>query len=128
LNPCEKSGRLYRGNRCDKIWTDADEEAFMRTAPEHLRLALMLALWTGQRQGDLLRLAWSAYDGTRIRLTQGKTGVRVMVPAGAPLRQALDATRRQSPIILVNIDGKPWAPDGFRLHGARLARKPESRA
>jgi hypothetical protein len=43
LNPCEKGGRLYRGNRCDKIWTDADEEAFMRTAPEHLRLALTLA-------------------------------------------------------------------------------------
>ena len=24
---------------------------------------MMLALWSGQRQGDLLRLPWSAYDG-----------------------------------------------------------------
>jgi integrase len=95
----------------------------MRTAPEHLRLALTLALWTGQRQGDLSRLAWSAYDGTRIRLTQGKTGVRVMVPAGAPLRQALDATRRQSPIILVNIDGKPWASGGFRASWGKACKK-----
>jgi integrase len=123
LNPCEKSGHLYRGNRCDKIWTDADEAAFMRTAPEHLRLALTLALWTGQRQGDLLRLAWSAYDGARIRLTQGKTGVRVIVPAGAPLRQALDATRRQSPIVLVNTDGKPWTPDGFRASWGKACKK-----
>jgi len=123
LSPCEKSGRLYRGNRCDKIWTDADEEAFIRTAPEQLRLALLLALWTGQRQGDLLRLAWSAYDGARIRLTQGKTGVRIVVPAGAPLKQALDATRRQSPIILVNIDGKPWTPDGFRASWGKACKK-----
>jgi hypothetical protein len=34
------------------------------------RTAELLALWTGQRQGDLLRLPWSAYDGARIRLQQ----------------------------------------------------------
>lgn len=59
INPCERGGRLYRGNRVDKIWTDDDEAAFLRTAPAHLRLPLLLALWTGQRQGDLLRLTWS---------------------------------------------------------------------
>jgi integrase len=37
-------------------------------------LPLLLALWTGQRQGDLLRLPWSAYDGEHIRLRQSKTG------------------------------------------------------
>ncbi len=125
LNPCEKSGRLYRGNRCDKIWSGADEEAFLRAAPEHLHLALLLALWTGQRQGDLLRLAWSAYDGARIRLTQGKTGVRVVVPVGAPLKHALDVTKRRSPIILVNTDGKPWTADGFRVSWAKACRKAE---
>jgi integrase len=56
VNPCERGGRLYRGSRVDKIWTDDDEAAFVRTAPVHLRLPLLLALWTGQRQGDLLRL------------------------------------------------------------------------
>jgi hypothetical protein len=47
-------------------------------------------LWTGQRQGDLLRLPWSAYDGTHIRLRQSKTGRRVEIKAGAPLKAALD--------------------------------------
>jgi integrase len=75
---------------------------------------LLLALWTGQRQGDLLRLTWSAYDGETIRLQQSKTGARVSIPVGAPLKLALDATPRQSPIILVNSEGKPWTPDGFR--------------
>jgi hypothetical protein len=62
-NPCEKGGRLYRAMRTDKVWTDADEAAFLASAPPHLHLPLILALWTGQRQGDLLRLSWSAYDG-----------------------------------------------------------------
>jgi len=112
-NPCEKGGRLYHGSRADKIWTVADEEAFLAKAPQHLRLPLLLALWTGQRQGDLLRLPWSAYDGTHIRLRQSKTRTRVVIPVGAPLQAALEATVRQSPIILVNSEGRPWTSDGF---------------
>jgi integrase len=113
-NPCEKGGRLYRGSRADKIWTAADEAAFLERAPQHLHLALLLALWTGQRQGDLLRLPWSAYDGSHLQLRQGKTGARVRIPVGTPLKTALDATARRSPVILVNTDGKPWTEDGFR--------------
>jgi integrase len=113
-NPCEKGGRLYRGSRADKIWTAADETAFLSRAPQHLGLALLLALWTGQRQGDLLRLPWSAYDGTHIRLRQGKTGARVVIPVGAPLKAALDDTPKRSTVILVSSDNKPWTEDGFR--------------
>lgn len=113
VNPCEKGGRLYHASRSDKIWTDADEAAFLAKAPKHLHLALLLAIWTGQRQGDLLRLPWSAYDGEFIRLTQSKTGVRVVIPVGKPLKEALDATLRKSPVVLVTIDGKPWTAGGF---------------
>ena len=114
VNPCERGGRLYRGNRVDKIWTDADEAAFLRTAPAHLRLPLLLALWTGQRQGDLLRLTWSAYDGSHIRLRQSKTGMPVRVKVGAPLKAVLDATPKVSPLILVSTTNKPWTGGGFR--------------
>ena len=80
VNPCERGGRLYRGGgRAEKIWTAADEAAFLERAPAHLHLPLLLALWTGQRQGDLLRLPWSAYDGKHIRLRQSKTGVRLFI-------------------------------------------------
>ena len=107
-NPCEHGGRLYRGGaRVDKIWTDADEAVFLKRAPSHLHLALVLALWTGQRQGDLLRLPWSAYDGTHIRLRQNKTGARVVIRVGAPLKAALDAAPKRSTIMLTNLDGKP---------------------
>ena len=38
-----------------------------------MHLPFMLAIWTAQRQGDLLRLTWTAYDGKWIRLRQSKT-------------------------------------------------------
>jgi integrase len=122
-NPCERGGRLYRGSRIESIWTAADEAAFLATAACHLHLPLLLALWTGQRQGDLLRLPWSAYDGTHIRLRQSKTGRRIVIPVGAPLKAALAAAKRVSPIILVNGAGKPWSPDGFRCSWNKACKK-----
>jgi integrase len=113
-NPCARGGRLYRGSRAESIWTDADEAAFLERAAAHLHLPLLLALWTGQRQGDLLRLPWSAYDGTHIRLRQSKGGARVVIKVGGPLKAALDTTPKRSTIILVNSESKPWSPDGFR--------------
>jgi integrase len=113
-NPCTRGGRLYHGSRAEKVWTDADEAMFLERAPAHLHLALVLALWTGQRQGDLLRLPWSAYDGTHIRLRQSKGGVRVQIRVGAPLKAALDAAPKRSTIILTSITGKPWTSGGFQ--------------
>ena len=58
-NPCERGGRLYVADRRDKIWTEQDIAAVLAVASKEVQLALILALWTGQRQGDLLRLPWS---------------------------------------------------------------------
>ena len=122
-NPCERGGRLYRGTRRDIVWSAADEALFLERAPAQLHLPLLLALWTGQRQGDLLRLPWSAYDGTHIRLRQGKTGARVVIPVGARLKAALDATPKLSPLILVKRDGKPWTSAGFQTSWCRACKR-----
>jgi integrase len=122
-NPCARGGRLYRGSRAEKIWTPADEAAFLERAPAHLHLPLLLALWTGQRQGDLLCLPWSAYNGTHIRLRQSKGGVRVVIKVGAPLKAALDATPKRSTIMLTTSDGKPWTPDGFRASWGKACKR-----
>ena len=73
-----------------------------------------LAINTGQRQGDLLRLPWSAYDGTQIKIRQRKTGQYVPIPVADDLKAALDAAPRRSPIILTNSAGKPWSESGFQ--------------
>jgi integrase len=123
VNPCERGGRVYRGTRVDFVWSVEDEAAFLEHAPAHLHLPLLLALWTGQRQGDLLRLPWSAYDGKIIRLRQSKTGVRVEIPVGAPLKAALDAATKHGPIILTSTDKRPWTPDGFRASWGKACKK-----
>ena len=113
-NPCERGGRLYHGSRADKIWTDEHEAAFLASAPAYLHLPLLLALWTGQRQGDLLRLPWSAYDGTHIRLRQSKGGRPIKVLVGAPLKAALDAAQKHGPLILTNSLRRPWKSHSFQ--------------
>lgn len=117
VNPCERGGRLYSADRADKIWTADDIRAFCAVASAELQAALLLALWTGQRQGDLLRLTWTAYDGTHIRLRQRKGKARVPVPVGEPLKMALDEAKkleRKATTILTNTRGRPWTSDGFR--------------
>ena len=123
VNPCERGGRIYSGSRAENVWSADQEAAFLKSAPEHLHLPLLLALWTGQRQGDLLRLPWSAYSGTQIRLRQSKTGARVVIPVGTPLKAALDAAAKRSPIILTTIDGKPWTAAGFRASWGKACAK-----
>jgi integrase len=122
-NPCERGGRVYRGSRAEFVWTDDDEAAFLAMAPKHLHLPLMLALWTGQRQGDLLALTWPQYDGERIRLKQGKTGARVVIPVGAPLKAYLDPIRQKVGKVLLTSDGGDWTPDGFRTSWRKAVTK-----
>lgn len=125
-NPLERTGRLYRAQRSENVWSDADEQAFMAKAPQHLHLALLLALWTGQRQGDLLRLTWAAYDGSVIRMRQRKTQTRVVIPVGYPLKVMLDkvlADRKDAVTILTTEQGKSWTESGFRASWRKACAK-----
>lgn len=125
VNPCTGAGRLYEADRADKIWGPAELRALLEAASAPLQQALMLALWTGQRQGDLLRLTWAAYDGRVIRLKQSKGKSRVPVPVGAPIRDMLDAmlAERKAVTILTNTKGQPWTSDGFRTSWDKAYKK-----
>ena len=71
----------------------------------------------------MLRLPWSAYDGTHIRLRQSKTGARVSIPVGAPLKAALDTAAKHGPIVLTSTDKRPWTGDGFRASWGKAQAK-----
>ncbi|HMI00809.1 MAG TPA: hypothetical protein VK577_30240, partial [Bradyrhizobium sp.] len=86
---CERGGRLYEADRAEIIWLPEHITAFCSVASPELQFALLLALWTGQRQGTLIDIAWSQYDGTHIRLQpnkqrRGKKKKRIVIPVGAP--------------------------------------------
>jgi integrase len=112
-NPAARPGRTYRPDRTDSIWQDADVQAFIAKAGPQLRLPFLLALWTGQRRGDVLTMPWGAYDGATIRLSQSKGKRRVVIPVAADLRAALDATRRKATVICVTSRGTRWTGSGF---------------
>lgn len=117
-HPLEKVEKLADSSRRDNIWTDAQVAAFKAKAPARMVLALELARWTGQRQGDLLKLTWSAYDGTHITLRQSKTGARVRVKVAQELKALLDAQERTAVTILTNRSGVPYK-EGFRSSWAK---------
>ncbi|HEX3216360.1 MAG TPA: tyrosine-type recombinase/integrase [Aestuariivirgaceae bacterium] len=100
----------------------------MAVAPVELQRAMILALHTGQRQGDLLRLGWSNYDGIVLRLRQGKSrrhgrpGPVVEVPVTAVLKRMLDSMPRVSTTILTSLTGMPFRKRHFsKLWGEAAA-------
>lgn len=101
-------------------WTPDITAQALDVLPEHLRRLVLLALYTGQRRADLCRLAWSNYDGARIRLTQGKTGTPLVIPVHPVLKAAMDGWERRAATVLVNARGWPWKP-GSASHGMKLA-------
>lgn len=113
VNVCERGGRLYTSDRTDAVWTDGMIATVRGDFPAHLRSAFTLALYTGQRQGDLLRLPWSAMKDGRIRLRQSKTGRRVSIPIANTLAAEIALIPKRGPIMLTSSDHRPWTSDGF---------------
>jgi integrase len=98
-------------------WTDGEAALAIEHLPEYLRRVVIMALYTGQRRGDLIALTWGQYDGHTIQLRQKKTGAEVWIPCHPVLKAELDAWQASgvtgiagSPI-LRNSLGRPWRPD-----------------
>jgi integrase len=114
-NAGQNMERYYHGTRVDKIWPVETELLFYEKGPRRLGEALMLGVFTGQRESDLLALTWFQYDGTHLRLQQGKTDRRMQIKVAAPLKAMLDALKvERCPkpgdcILLTDKTGAPWS-------------------
>ncbi|MEO4043955.1 site-specific integrase [Hoeflea sp. CAU 1731] len=115
--------RLHHADRSGLIWLPEHISAFMRVAPVELQRALILALHSGQRQGDLLRLTWGNYDGTLITLRQGKTGRKVEIPCTSALKKMLDSLDRDSAVVLTTKTDRPWKPRYFKAQWEIASKK-----
>jgi integrase len=120
--------RAHRSDRSEIVWEEEDIERFISVASPELTMALMIALYTGLRQGDLLRLPWSAYDGRFIVTAvakssrTGSASRRVEIPVHSDLKAMLDAFPRRSTLILTNTRGQPWTQDGFQTSEGKARR------
>jgi integrase len=107
-NVLEGFDRAYAGDRSDMIWLPEHVATFLTHADEEMKLAMMLALHTGQRQGDIRRMAWSNYDGSRLTIRQGKGGRRVAIPCTKALKLTLDGLPRRGALILTTKTGRAF--------------------
>lgn len=116
-----------------RAWTDAERARFEARHPLGTlpRTVYALALHTGQRRADLVRITWNDVASNRLALTQEKTGKRLVLPILPGLRQALDAVPgpRIGAIIGISADTLTnywprWTTEagikrGATLHGLR---------
>lgn len=133
-----------------KAWTDEAMAKFENRWPigSTPRLVYSLALWLGNRRGDVAGLRWDQrctkvvhldgeakeIDGFMLR--QGKTGKELFLPITPILAEVLNATERKGDTVLVTAYGEPFSPKsltgrmadwtnsaeigkGFTLHGLR---------
>jgi integrase len=114
--------RIHKSDRSELIWLPGHIDDFMRVAPVELQRALIIALHTGQRQSDILKLTWNSYDGALISLRQGKGTRRVDIPCTRALKQLLDGLQRDSAVILTTKTGRPWKARHFKAQWERASK------
>lgn len=120
-----KVARPKDARTVNRPWTDGELQAVLEAASSALRLVIALGAYAGLREGDALKLPWSAYDGHAIDIRQGKTGEELWVPAHKKLRRLLDAAAKakRGTVIAVNTRGTVYTEDGFRASFFKLVRK-----
>jgi len=112
-NPCKGVPRIAKGDAFAP-WPDDKVELLKTRGPRPIYWAAMLALYTGQRRGDVLRMMWSDIDQQGLILVrQGKTGKRLWIPLHSRLREILAEIPRNSTHILTSGLGRPWKEFGF---------------
>jgi integrase len=114
-NPCEGIEHLYKNDRSEIIWTDADIAHIKKTCSAEIAAAVDLAGHTGLRLSDLVRLAWSHVGDDAIVLTTGKSSHRreAIIPLYGALREILARIPKRATTILTSSKRRPWTADGF---------------
>jgi integrase len=114
-NPCEGIEHLYKNDRSEIIWTDADITHIKKTCSTEIAAAVDLAGHTGLRLSDLVRLAWSHVGDDAVVLTTGKSSHRreAIIPLYGALRDVLARIPKRATTILTSSKRRPWTADGF---------------
>lgn len=126
-NPCRDVKRHSSRPR-DRYVTNEEYDSFKRCVPLRIKLAMDLALLTGQRQGDILRMTWQQVDreAARIRVRQTKTGKRLAVNITPAVAEILDRCANLTPVgetVIRTRGGARYTSEGFRAIWQRYMRR-----
>ena len=125
-NPCTHIRKL-KGGEAYPPWNTGDIEHFRAHARKELWQAAALALYSGQRLGDVLKMRWDDIEEGLIAVTQIKTKKKLWVPMHGQLRVLLNEMPRSSVTILTSSKGSPWTIMGFRASWQAELNRPEMR-
>ena len=127
-NPAEAVKRLPRSRRLPKAnrpWERGECQAVLEQAPWQLKVPLALAMFTGVRKADALRMTKAAVKGGRINTS--KTDEEVFVHIHPDLQLILDqAPRHDAVTIAATSRGRPWTESGFNSVWDRFKDKLEA--
>ncbi|WP_291781218.1 tyrosine-type recombinase/integrase [Luteibacter sp.] len=120
-NPVAQLGRAVTRPR-DRYASDEDVNILLQYASRPVQAAIMLAVSTGLRQGDILTLKLADFDDTGLTIkpnkTKGKTRKALHFPWSPGMRLACELAATKVAGIgghwLRRRDGQPYTSDGFR--------------
>jgi integrase len=92
-----------------RAWSNAEIKQFLAVATGYVRTAFLIALYTGQRRVDIFKMMWIHYDGTTIRVSQQKTGVKLIIPCHKILKAELDSLPKDGQYVMTT--------DGINRYG-----------
>lgn len=122
FNPCRDVPRLGGGEGYPP-WTRRAIQHYRKHGKPHLWWVAAVALYTGQRQSDVIGMLKSDVKDGEIKVIQDKTGKQLWIPMHRDLNAVLEDIRaaaktaktpRFSKHLLVNSRGEEWTQDGFR--------------
>jgi integrase len=109
--------KSYRSRNSEGYHTWSEDEIAQFEARHPLgskaRLALALALYTGQRRGDIVRMGWQNVKGECISVRQQKTGAMLAIPIHPELARALAAAPNANLTFLMTDHGASFTAAGF---------------
>ncbi|MCA0997960.1 tyrosine-type recombinase/integrase [Alloyangia pacifica] len=88
-------------------WPDWAVNKWRAEASPVARLIFELGVGSVQRPGDWTKFQWCDYDGSSLRISQGKTGKYLWLPCTGQLKTTLDCAPRTGITILTKRDGSP---------------------
>ena len=121
-NPCAHVRKLKTGEGWEP-WPWNMIERIRDGAPAELWHVGAVALYTGQRQRDVLSMKWSDLNDGFISVVQEKTRTRLRIPIHRDLSAVLQSIPRHSVFLLTNRKGLPWTQDGFRTSWGKMCKR-----
>jgi integrase len=112
-NPAKHVPKLGGGEGYP-FWPMRAIEHYRKHGKPHLWWVVAHALYTGQRQGDVLGMMRNHVRDGEINVVQEKTGKRLWIPLHRDLRMVQAQMPLVSTHLLASSRGRPWTSDGFR--------------